>query len=100
MCTICKIVKYLVAILLTLATVAAFMGAWNTHMVGGVLQFGAGDASLALLTFVISITLWLKLVKKLCPCNKGGCGCGSGCGCGGGCNCGSKDCPECNGAKH
>lgn len=83
-CAGCKAVKAVAALLMTLATVGAFVAVWRTHVVAGGLVFGTMDGSLALLTFMVGLTFWTKMVGKMCPCNKGGCGssCASGCGCG------------------
>jgi hypothetical protein len=87
-----------VLIIMTIALVIAGAAAYNTHFIGAALIFGTTDASLALLTFVITLSYWFKLSKKACPCNwKGGCGdscgCGSGSGCGAGCDCGPSAMP-------
>ncbi|MBI1812893.1 hypothetical protein HY285_03605 [Candidatus Peregrinibacteria bacterium] len=89
----CKVVKAIVALVLTLTTIAAIGGAWHTLSVGGGFSFGTTDASLALLTLVVSITLWLKVTSRMCPCRKGMCGGGMcpGCGCSAGeCKCDPK----------
>ncbi len=69
-CAVCKTLKGLVALLLTLTSIAAFIGVWKTHYVGGAWVFGTQEGSLALLVFIASITLWVKMVTKMCPCHK------------------------------
>lgn len=64
--------KAVVALLVTLATLAALVGVWKTHMTADGMMFGSTEGSLALLTFVLSSVIWVKMVKCLCPCSKGG----------------------------
>ncbi len=74
-CLGCKILKILVALVLTYTTIGALLGAWAAT--GGFSMMASSSATLSLLTLAISSTLWLKVVKKLCPCNKG-CSCAPG----------------------
>ena len=96
-CVVCKIVKALVILVLTLTSVAAFIGVWNTHMVNGAWTFGSQEGSLALLVLVVSFSLWGKKLTKMCPCGSkgacGGCPCGKdNCACDKGCGCGKENC--------
>lgn len=87
-CFLCKLVSFLVGLVLTAATLAAIGGAVRTHYVAGAFSYGTTDASLALLVLVFAITMWHKMMRKCCWCQKRGCGHGGGCNCGGSCNCG------------
>lgn len=79
-CGVCKFVRVIVAIVLTLAAIASFLGVWRTHFATGALVYGTPDGSLALLVFVITLHLWHKVVKRLCPCGNKSCGSCSKCG--------------------
>ncbi len=94
-CIVCKIVAGLVALVLTLTTIAAVIGVYMTHVSPAGWVFGSTAGSVALVTFILSLMAWFKVVKKMCPCSSKGCG--SGCGCGGGsCDCGDGGkCPGC-----
>ena len=80
----CKFLVAIVALLTTVTTIATLIGVYMTHVTIDGWKFGTMDGSLAVVAFVVSMMCWLKLVKKLCPCNKmGGSSCGGGCpGCG------------------
>ncbi len=65
-CLVCKIFAGLVALVLTITTVAAAIGAWNVY--GSSVALGSSDMSFALLTLAVSATLWLKVCKKMCNC--------------------------------
>ncbi len=69
-CMVCKIIRGIVLLLLTLTSIAAFIGVWRTHYVGGAWVFGTQEGSIALLVFILSIVLWHKMLKKMCPCGK------------------------------
>lgn len=100
-CAGCKLFGAVVALLLTLTTIAALVGVWVTHFTESGMLFGSLNGSIALITLIISLMAWLKVVKKMCPCGKGGCcDMGGGCGSGkGGCDCKSGmdgKCPMCH----
>ena len=83
-CVGCKVCAGIVALVLTLTTIAAFLGVWNTHNTDAGWVFGTTQGSIALVTFIISIMAWKKMVGKMCPCrSKGACG---------GCPCGKENC--------
>lgn len=90
-CAVCKIVAGLIALVFTLTTVAAAVGVWNTHMTLDGWTFGTTPGSAALFVFVVSLMVWFKTVKKMCPCRSAGCGSGCGSSCGG-CPCGKENC--------
>ena len=77
-CGGCKAVKIIVTLLLTATTLATLLGVWKTHSTPSGWMFGTMEGSLAILAFVLSVTIWVKMVKCLCPCSKGGMcpGCG------------------------
>ncbi len=80
-----------VALLTTLTTVATALGVYQTHVTADGWMFGTANGSLAILAFLVSIGIWLKLVKKLCPCGKKG-SCDGACA-GGNCpGCGTEPC--------
>ena len=84
-CAVCKAVSAVVALLLTLTTIAAVIGVWNTHHTAtGAWVFGTTAGSVALVTFILSLMAWKKVVGKMCPCRSKACGTGCGCGTGGG----------------
>ncbi len=70
-CGGCKAIKAIAPLLVTLATIAAAIGVWKTHATPSGWMFGSSDASLALLTFIVGLTVWVKLVTKMCPCHAG-----------------------------
>jgi hypothetical protein len=95
---VCKIVAAIVALLLTLTTVFAFLRVWSLFVLAGrlVVVPPAYEPYLALLTFIVSLMAWFKVVRKMCPCTSKGCGCGAGCSCGGKCDCAKGGtCPGC-----
>lgn len=69
-CGGCKFIVSVVAFLTTITTVATIIGVYMTHMTIDGWKFGTIDGSLSIVAFVVSIMVWLKLVKKLCPCGK------------------------------
>lgn len=75
-CIVCKILSALVALVMTYVMVAALLGAWTATV--GFSMLSSSSASLPLLTLAVSAMIWLKMVKKLCPCGKKMCGCGGG----------------------
>ena len=96
-CAGCKVLTGIVAFLTTLTTVAAVIGVWRTHITPAGWVFGTAEGSLALLVFIVSLMVWLKLVKKMCPCNKMGAGCPcGGAGCKGECQNGGAKCSMCH----
>jgi hypothetical protein len=89
----CKTCAGVVAAVTTVTSVLALFGVWTTHSTAAGWTFGTTDGSLALLVLIVSLAVWLKTCKKLCPCGSK-CGCGGGCGCGkANCDCGKKDGP-------
>ena len=103
-CAGCKLFGAVVALLLTLTTIAALVGVWVTHFTESGMLFGSLNGSVALITLIISLMACIKVAKKMCPCAKGACGGGScgGCPCGkAGCDCKSgMDCGKCPACKH
>ena len=95
-CGGCKAILALVCLLVTVLTIAAAIGVYKSHVLPDGWDFGSLNGSLAILTLVVSVMAWLKLVKKLCPCGKGGLCSSGGCGggsCGDGCGaCGQSPC--------
>ena len=79
-CGGCKVLCGIVALLLTLTTIAAALGVYHAHLgPDGTWMFGTLAGSVSLFTFIVSMVAWLKIVKKMCPCgSKGGMcpGCG------------------------
>lgn len=61
----CSLVKWITSILLFLATVAAAVGTYNAHFGGSEPVYGSTLDSLALIAFVISLTLF---TKSMCHC--------------------------------
>ncbi|OGJ60516.1 hypothetical protein A3A67_02715 [Candidatus Peribacteria bacterium RIFCSPLOWO2_01_FULL_51_18] len=65
----CILMKWLVMVLLFLATVAALIGTFTTHFMrlpsGLEMQFGSTGGSLAILAFVASVSVWVKHTIKL-----------------------------------
>jgi hypothetical protein len=59
----------LVALVLTLTTIASIIGVYQAHMSAAGMVFGSLNGSVAILTLVVSLVAWVKVVKKLCPCN-------------------------------
>jgi hypothetical protein len=81
-CVGCKIVTAIVALLVTALTIAALVGVYVTHVTPEGWLFGSLNGSAAIIALLFSLKFWHRLVKKLCPCKKGGC-CGGACpGCG------------------
>ncbi len=90
-CGGCKAIAVVLAIVFTLTTIAAAIGVYKAHFVGG-MQFGTAEGSLALFALIASLLAWKKVLMACCGCEAGGCGCGptgcgsemqAGCGCGG-----------------
>lgn len=77
-CTGCKVGQAVVLLVLTITSVAAFIGVWNTHMLASGWSFGTQEGSLAILALVFSFTMWGKKMSKMCPCNKVACAEGAG----------------------
>jgi hypothetical protein len=63
---LCTALQWVVALLLLLASVAALIGVWNTHVTNNGFAFGGSSASLALIAFAISVTLCKKSLCCLC----------------------------------
>jgi hypothetical protein len=86
-CMGCKVAGWISTIVYALVTLITLYAAYNTHFLpDGTFIAGAPEGSLALLTVIFSFHMFMKSLKKLCPC--GGC-CGSSCG---GCPCGVANC--------
>ena len=71
----CTVMKWVVALLLLLVTIAAGFGIYQTHIVPKGVQFGGTDGSLAILAFTISLIAWSR---QMASCMRQGCEvCGS-----------------------
>lgn len=79
-CTGCGIVGYVVLAVYAIITLITLYAAYNTHfMADGSFVAGAPEGSLALLTVLFSFHMFVKALKKCCPC---GSACGTeGAGC-------------------
>ncbi|MEI8230903.1 MAG: hypothetical protein WCG83_07265 [Candidatus Peregrinibacteria bacterium] len=61
----CSVTKWMVSLLLFLATMAAAVGTYNAHFGAGEPVYGSTSDSLAIIAFVISLMLFRK---SLCHC--------------------------------
>ncbi len=61
----CTVVKWAVALLLLIVTIASLVGIYQTHVVAGGAQFGSTSGSLAILAFVASVVSW---TRQMCKC--------------------------------
>lgn len=91
-CGGCKTCAVVLAIIFTLTTIAAAIGLYQAHFVGGI-QFGTVEGSLSIFALVASLLAWKKVLMACCGCDAGSCcggGCDSACGKEGmaGCGCG------------
>ncbi len=91
-CGGCKACSVLLAIIFTLTTIAAAIGLYKAHFVGG-MHFGTIEGSLSIFALIASLMAWKKTLMVVCGCGKGACGAGA---CGGKCGCGSPNCSECS----
>lgn len=72
----CIISKWIVAVLLLLATIAALIGVYETHVITGsdssrvMIQFGSTSGSLAIIAFVVSV---MAFGKKAAACMRSSC---------------------------
>lgn len=72
----CTLSKWITVVLLFLATLAALVGVYETHVITGsdasrtVIQFGSTSGSLAIIAFVISV---MALHRKVAACMRGSC---------------------------
>lgn len=101
-CGGCKSVSVILSIVFVLTTVAAGIGLYRAHFVGG-MHFGTVEGSLAIFALIASLMALKKALMACCGCDSD-CGgaCGAGCGCGAcgdscsmeqaasGCGCGEK----------
>ncbi len=62
--TPCVIMKWAVALLLLLVTIASLVGIYQTHIVAGGAQFGSTSGSLAIIAFVASVMGWSRQMGK------------------------------------
>lgn len=78
----CKIVAGIFLLLTTVTTLAMLVGVYRAHVIpadylpqmpAGGLLFGSPEGSLAVIAFIASAALWLKIVCKMCPCTKKTC---------------------------
>ena len=60
---VCMTSKIILAVLLFLTTLASLLGVYQTHFVGGSMQFGSTSGSLAIIAFVASALAWGKKMK-------------------------------------
>lgn len=81
-CGSCSFATYVVCILLTIAAFIAGYAVYSTHMAGDTFVMGTTESSLALLVFVVTIGVWLKIIRNSCGCSSSGCSCGGECDCG------------------
>lgn len=72
-CAACLVVKWVVAVLLFLATIAAFVGMYKTHVTPTGLTFTTTQGALYLLAFSATVSLWVKHMKGCCKCGGGEC---------------------------
>ncbi|MBP9750547.1 MAG: hypothetical protein KBC95_01730 [Candidatus Peribacteraceae bacterium] len=89
-CGGCKSVSVILAIVFALATVAAGIGLYNAHFVGG-MQFGTVEGSLSIFALIASLMALKKALMSCCGCDDA---CGGACATGCGCGCGSCGCGE------
>ena len=71
----CLFMKTLVGLLFTIAALASLAGVYETHVITGspaarvILQFGTTSGSLAIIAFVLALTVWVKTLKSFkSPC--------------------------------
>ncbi len=60
---ICKLVKWLVALVLFLVSIAALVGVYQTHVFTDHVEFGSGPGSFAIIAFTIALVAWTKQMK-------------------------------------
>ena len=60
----CVVVKWVVALALSLVTIASLVGIYQTHIVAGGAPFGSTSGSLAILAFVASVVGWTRQMTK------------------------------------
>ena len=72
---VCLFMKTIVGLLLTIAAFASLAGVYETHVITGsptasvIIQFGSTSGSLAIIAFVLALTVWLKTLKSFkAPC--------------------------------
>ncbi len=103
-CGGCKSISIILSIVFVLTTVAAGIGLYRAHFVGG-MQFGTVEGSLAIFALIASLMALKKALMACCGCDEscGPCGCGPCGACdggacaneeisAGGCGCGEKHC--------
>jgi len=66
----CAVAHWVIVALLFAATLMAAFGVYKAHFLSSGATFGTTSGSLALLSFVVSLTLWSK---KMCGCCSGSC---------------------------
>ncbi len=92
-CGGCKTCSVVLAIIFTLTTIAAAIGLYQAHFVGGI-QFGTVEGSLSIFALVASLLAWKKVLMACCGCDTSGCGGCGGCGDGA---CSKEDMAGCGG---
>lgn len=65
----CRAMDWIICLLLFLAAIASLVGVYQTHFGINGMVFGGTASSLALLAFVIAITMWGKWMCR-CLCSK------------------------------
>ncbi|MDD5103808.1 MAG: hypothetical protein PHX93_05420 [Candidatus Peribacteraceae bacterium] len=65
----CTAVNWIICLLLFLTTITAFVGVYRSHFGLNGMTFGSTNGSLALLAFIVSLTMWSKWMCK-CLCSK------------------------------
>ncbi len=73
-CMGCSVIGYVVAAIYAVITLVTVYALYNTHFLpdGGFIA-GAPEGSLALLTFIFAFHMFIKALKKCCPCGPGSC---------------------------
>jgi hypothetical protein len=63
-CGACLVCQVVVAILLFLASVAALVGVYKSHVLSSGFAFGTTSGSLSLIAFAVSVTLWMSQMRN------------------------------------
>jgi len=79
-CKGCSVTGFIVMVVYALTTLISLYAAYSTHFLPGGFIAGTPEGSLALLTVLFSLHMFVKALKCCCPCKKdGACGTGGGC---------------------
>ncbi|MBI1812855.1 hypothetical protein HY285_03295 [Candidatus Peregrinibacteria bacterium] len=60
----CMVLHMIVAALLALSALASLVGVYKAHFLNDGLTFGTSTASLALIAFAFTVTMWLHSMKS------------------------------------